>query len=201
MLIKKLCECAKTYHDNLENRNLMFIYKDEKIKYIETKFIKSNFLHLTGVRILDEKMKAIPFYNRCLKNRIKETDIGYRKDGNTDNKMSVLLRLMHINKNAKIIGDYAKDRIYLHSEKIIGNTNACLGFVKKDGYYICNTSLKEDIRKLTYNNKKIICILSKKIQEKQYSEITYLNKKYIEDIYTSKEILEKIEKEVLDKIY
>lgn len=108
--------------------------------------------------------------------------------------------LMNIHKNAKIIGDYDKNKIYLHSNKIIGNINSCLGFIKKDNYYICNTSLKEDIRKITYNHRKIICILSKKIQEEKYNEITYLNKKYISDICKSKEILDKIEKGKLKDI-
>lgn len=74
-LIKELCNCAKLYQNNLENKNIMFVYKDDKIRYVETKFNKSNFLHLTGVKLLNENMKAIPFYNKCLKNRIKESDI------------------------------------------------------------------------------------------------------------------------------
>lgn len=115
---------------------------------------------------------------------------GYRDDGNTIKKISVLPILMNIHRNGKIIGDYNQNKIYLYSNKIIGNTNSCLGFIKKDKYYICNTSLKEDIRKIVYNHKKIVCILSKKIQEKKYNEITYLNKKYINEIYTSKEILD-----------
>lgn len=100
-----------------------------------------------------------------------------------------------------MIGNYSQDKIYLHSNKIIGNTNSCLGFIKKENYYICNTTLKEDIRKIVYNHKKIICILSKQIQDKKYNEITYINKKYANDIYTSKDILEKITKEIFNNIY
>jgi len=126
---------------------------------------------------------------------------GYREDGNTVKKISVLPILMNINKNAKMLGDYVQDKVYLHSDKIIGNINSCLGFVKKDNYYICNTSLKEDIRKIVFNHKKIICILSKKIQERKYNEITYINKKYINEIYTSKDILDKITKETIDSLF
>lgn len=122
---------------------------------------------------------------------------GYRKDGNTITKISVLPMLMNINRNAKMIGNYNQRKIYLRSNKIIGNINSCLGFIKKDNYYICNTSLKEDIRKISYNQKKIVCILSKKIQERKYNEITYLNQKYINEIFASKEILEKIEEKIL----
>lgn len=74
--------CAKLYQQNLENKNVMFIYKEEEIKYIETKFTKSNFLHLTGVKILNENIKANSFYDRCIKNRISETDIRMQRRWN-----------------------------------------------------------------------------------------------------------------------
>lgn len=121
---------------------------------------------------------------------------GYRKDGNTQTKLMVLPMLMNISKNAKMIGDYDKDKIYLQSDKIIGNINSCLSFIKCNNYYISNSSLKEDIRKIVYNHKRIICILSKKIQEKEYNEITYLDKKYIETLLLSEDILARISKKM-----
>ena len=114
---------------------------------------------------------------------------GYRKDGNTQTKLIVLPMLMNISKNAKMIGDYDKNKIYLQSDKIVGNVNSCLSFIKYNNYYISNSSLKEDIRKIVYNHKRIIYILSKKIQEKEYNEITYIDKKYIETILLSEDIL------------
>lgn len=53
----------------------MFIYIGEDVKYIETKFTKSNFLHLTGVKILNKTINAKSFYDMCTKNRILERDI------------------------------------------------------------------------------------------------------------------------------
>jgi len=75
ILIKQLHNCAKLYQQNLENRNIMFVYKVDGIKYIETKFTKANFLHLTGVQVLNNNLKAIPFYDKCIKQRLKESDI------------------------------------------------------------------------------------------------------------------------------
>ena len=121
---------------------------------------------------------------------------GYRKDGNTQTKLIVLPMLMNISKNAKMIGDYDKNIIYLQSDKIVGNVNSCLSFIKYNNYYISNSSLKEDIRKIVYNHKRIICILSKKIQEKEYNEITYIDKKYIETILLSEDILAKISNKI-----
>lgn len=121
---------------------------------------------------------------------------GYRKDGNTQTKLIVLPMLMNISKNAKMIGDYDKNKIYLQSDKIVGNVNSCLSFIKYNNYYISNSSLKEDIRKIVYNHKRIIYILSKKIQEKEYNEITYIDKKYIETILLSEDILAKISNKI-----
>ena len=121
---------------------------------------------------------------------------GYRKDGNTQTKLIVLPMLMNISKNARMIGDYDKNKIYLQSDKIVGNVNSCLSFIKYNNYYISNSSLKEDIRKIVYNHKRIIYILSKKIQEKEYNEITYIDKKYIETILLSEDILAKISNKI-----
>lgn len=194
IIIREIIKCAKNYYKNLNNRNIMFIYlQNRKIEYLETKFLKSNFLHLTGIDLKDKEISAKIFYNKCIMNKIKECEIQERKDGNTRNKLSVLNNLMFIHKNAKIVGDYNQDKIFLISNKIIGNVTSCLGFIVKGKYYICNTSLKEDIRKLTYNTGKVICIMRKKIQDLKYSEITYIDEQYKEQILSNKKISNKIE--------
>ena len=178
----------------------MFIYlRNKQINYIETRFTKANFLHLTGVKMVDNKISAKFFYNKCISNKIKEDEIEERKDGNTKNKLSVLNNLMFIHKNAKMIGDYSQDKIFLFSNKIIGNISGCLGFIPKGNYYICNTSLKEDIRKITFNRGKIICIICKKIQQSKYNKVTYIDKKYIDHILENEGINEKIDKNKLTK--
>lgn len=127
-IVKELIHAAKIYQENLENRNIMFVYKEkEKINYIETKFLKANFLHLTGVKC--KNSNANSFYNKCIKKRINVEEIQIRDDGNTQRKIEVLSRNMKINQNAKII-----------------------------------------------------CIVSKKIKEKSYNQITYINKNYEQDI-------------------
>lgn len=192
-IIEKIVDCAKNYNKNLNNRNVMFIYlQDQKIKFLETKFTKANFLHLTGVKIVNRKMNAKSFYSKCIANRIKEDEIEEREDGNTKNKLSVLNNLMYIHKNARSIGDFNQNRIFLYSDKIIGSISACLGFIANGNYYICNTSLKEDIRKITCNRAKIVCIACKQIQDLKYNKITYIDERYREKIFSNKEINEKI---------
>lgn len=155
---------------------------------------KRNFLHLTGVHILNKKITAKSFYNRCLANRIREEDIQEREDGNTRNKLFILNNLMYIHKNAKMIGDFCQDKIFLFTKKIIGDTTAGLGFIPSGNYYVCNTSLKEDIRKITYSRRKIVGIVCKQIQDFKYNEFTYIDEKYRDIIFCDSEISAKYQK-------
>lgn len=155
----------------------MFIYfVNKEIKFIETKFLKSNFFHLTG--LISNQVNPKIFFEKCLKKQIKTNEIKIKEDGTTMLKLQVLHNLMCINKNAKIIGDFDENKLYLSTDKIIGNTNACLGLKKIDKFYVSNTALKVDIRKISKNNKQVICILAKKITENKYTKITYINHKY-----------------------
>lgn len=67
--LKIIIDAAKYYHGNLENQRFLFIYqKNKSISYIETIFISRNFLHLTGVKILNKNIKSsLMFYSLCLK--------------------------------------------------------------------------------------------------------------------------------------
>ena len=56
--LKIIIDAAKYYHDNLENQRLLVIYeKDKDMSYIKAIFISRNFLHLTGVKILNKNIK------------------------------------------------------------------------------------------------------------------------------------------------
>ena len=92
---------------------------------------------------------------------------------------------------ANMFGEFSNFNIFLQTEKIAGNINACMGFVKdnESNTYIPNTSLKKDIRDITNNRNKIIAIFKKDITEKLYKNITYLKQSYqIIDILKNKEI-------------
>lgn len=188
-IIQEITESARLYDQNLQGKNIMFIYlNNHELNFIETKFLKSNFFHLTG--LISNNINPNQFYEKCLNNKIKENEIKIKKDGTTMLKLQVLKNLMCINKNAKMIGDFDKNKLYLTTDKLIGNTNECLGFKKVNKFYVSNTSLKADIRRISTSNKKIICILSKRINEKVYTEITYMNKKY----EANKELLQLLDK-------
>lgn len=184
-VLKTIYECQKIYHENLLNNNVMFVVENDKkdLIFLETFFPKSAFMHLTGVTVLTKNNKPLighNFYNYLINNKLSSRKYNIKiKDAFTFSlKLQVLGRLFNIEKNAKMMGDFAKTGILLNTDKLIGGTNSCMGFVKSKNskYYIPNTILNQDIRSLTNSTYKVIAILKKRFNDKQYSQITYLKR-------------------------
>ena len=181
-IIKLLKENAIKYKENLKDRNLLVVYKENKeIKSIEILFLSRNFMHLTGVKAKDKYnkyMKANQFYHACLNNKLSYKDIIIKEDGTTKLKLNVLNQLINIEKKCKMVGIYNNYKKELVTEILIGNTTMCLGIIKNSSYYYMpNTLLKEDIRKLIIKPYQIIAILKKNSKDEKYVEIIYKNKK------------------------
>lgn len=171
--------CSKMYHENLGNKNILFIYenKHSDSNYIETEFLPRNFLHLTGLNILRDEIKSAQnFHLVCLTNNLSTTDFEFKSNGTTQKKLEILPSVMQIDKKARIIGDYNRQKIYLLTEKLVGSISMCLGFIKENNYYIANTALKEDIRNIIEEQGKILLVLKKNIKDSKYNEIVYKNK-------------------------
>ena len=149
--IKIITECCMKYHKNLENKNFLFLYNssENKIKSLETLFLKSNFLHLTGVKLAKSRIKSsTQFYNICLDNKLPNDDFKFAKNGTTELKLNVLTQILSIPYNAKMIGDYMHTKQLLVTEKIVGNVHVSMGFIyDSNGYYVPNTALKENIKR------------------------------------------------------
>lgn len=203
-ILKKLKESAKVYKENLQNTNLLIIYsKNKKVEYIEIKFLARNFMHLTGVRSIqsnEKYKKANQFYNACLNNKLSYKDIIIKDDGTTKLKLDIILNLVNMDKNCKMLGMYDNSKERLITDMLIGNIHMCVGLIKEQGkYYIPNTLLKEDIRKLTVEQYRIMGILKKKVYEEKY-QTTYINKKLdINTINENIELCDKIDMEILIK--
>lgn len=171
--------CSKIYHKNLENKNVIFIYQKEynKYEYIETNFFPHNFLHLTGLNLIKNRIKSsVDFYNLCLRNNLSTADFEFKSNATTQKKLEILPSIMQIDKKARMIGNYNSQKVYLLTEKLIGSVNMCLGFVKENNYYIANTALKEDIRNIVEEQERIFLVLKKNIKDSKYNEIVYKNK-------------------------
>lgn len=196
-ILKIIFECAIKYKENLANKNILFIYYENNVlKYIETKFLPSNFLHLTGLKYKrNQNNNAIKFYKDILDKKVSLENIEIKDKKIVGLKLNVLTMLMNINKNAKMLGEYdCTTKKLLETEMVIGTNVYSTGFIKIGKYYIPNSSLKEDIRNITLRNNKIIGIFSKDIQNQKYCNIAYLAKKTkLEVILKNNELLSKID--------
>jgi len=195
-IIKIIENCAIKYKNNLSNKNLLFIYYDNnKLQYIEAKFLPSNFLHLTGVKYeRKSNNNAIKFYKDILDKKILLERLKIANEGILKLKLNILNMILDINYSAKMIGEFNSNcKNLLVTEKIVGTNIYSMGFIKVGKYYIPNTTLKENIRNITDKTSKVVAIFSKEIKEEQYINLTYLNKKIeLSQIFKNKEILTKI---------
>lgn len=197
-ILKILKESAIKYKENLKDKNLLIIYKEKaKIKYIEILFLARNFMHLTGVKCNDKNkkyMKSNQFYQACLNNKLSYKDIIIKQNGTTKLKLDILSQLIYIDKKCKMIGVYNNYKKELVTEVLLGNINMCLGLTKGSSlYYIPNTLLKEDIRKIVIKPYQIMAILKKKVKDERYKDIIYINKKIdISEINNNIELFSKI---------
>lgn len=205
-MIDTISKCQKEFDTNLKNKKLMFVYEDNRrnVDKEEMIFPVSCFYHLTGIKAYDKNnqlLNSYKFYTLLKNNRIDAMKI-IPKNETTYYKLEVLPQLMRIDRNANMIGEFNGSNLLLQTEKIAGNINACMGFVKNDEFgntYIPNTALKEDIRRIVDVKYKIVAILKKDMSENLYANITYLKQNYqIRDILKNEDIGKIVD---TDKIY
>ena len=134
--IRIITSCARQYDDNLKNKNLVFLFDDSSngVAYIETLFLRRNFMHLTGVVPSGKGMRSTDFYDISMRGQLSPRHFELHKDGSSDLKLSVLSMIMNIHKTAKMVGDYNLTKSLLITEKIVGTVTACLGFVRENGF-------------------------------------------------------------------
>lgn len=196
--------CAKQYQANLFNKKYLFLYKDlidDDIKYIEVQFKDINYQHLTGIDLIDKdgnirKNVASLFYKKCLTNTLRKDEIRFKSDGTTHLKLLALPIMMNIQKITKIVGNYNHTRTYLVADKLIGNTNFCLGLKELNDIYVPISALLENIKNLTFAQSQVLAIFSKNISDSQYNTIRYISKGInLHHLKLSTDIMNKIELE------
>jgi len=161
--------------ENLLGKNIMFVAsKDDVTLSIETKFLPGNFRHLTGVIT---SLNSTRFFEAAKSNKISARDIEFARDGTTHKKLDVIYSLMNIHKTAKMAGDFESAHKVLISDKVAGTTTAVMGFVKDDDFYVPNTVIKDDVRRIASKpTLTMVAIFTKASQEKTYSDLSYLRK-------------------------
>lgn len=144
-----ITKCAKHYHQYLDGKQVVFVYRDEfnRSHHTAVKFHSYNFLHFTGV-IPKAGMNANGFYRAALNNRLSEHDFSFKSNHTTELKLQVLDIIMSIDTKARMIGNYTGSHLELYTEKVTGTTSACLGLIQSKDCYIPNSVLSEDIRSI-----------------------------------------------------
>lgn len=190
MAISIVVSCAKQYKENLAGKSLLFVCqdKDEKVSCMEFTFDASNFMHLTGLKPMgyiddnsDETIKRIrakDFYKKCLNHKLSVRDFEFSPDGTTPLKLEVLPSIINKNLSANMIGDYNSSNPKLYTQKLVGNVNACMGFVEDEHTfrYVPNTVLKIDMRDYVTNSARVLAVFRKMRDTDKYYECTYVAK-------------------------
>ena len=192
--IRIVTSCAQKYKKELAGNTLLFVCADKHYSILcyEFSFWPENFMHLTGLKTIrteaelrhtnkkDAKIvSAFDFYSMCINKKLSPKDFEFSDDGTTDMKLDVLPFVVNKNLSANMIGDYNSSKPLLYTEKLAGNTKACIGF-KKDvgtGLFLPNTMLKEDLRDNVYEHVRVLATYRKKQNEDKYQELTYAAKK------------------------
>ncbi|NLM72128.1 MAG: hypothetical protein GX181_09260 [Synergistaceae bacterium] len=166
--IKIAYDSARTYKDTLQDTNLLIAFRDSTaIGFIQTLFYARHFMHLTGLR--SRTLSAVGFYRSCLKGRLKADDIYFSGIGTTELKLRVLPHLLTMPYKSLMIGKSADCGFRLYTDTFLGTTIGSIGFIPYKGrFYVPNTVLKEDVRKLTIKPGPLLLACSKKTTDEQY---------------------------------
>lgn len=185
-----IIEGAKIYDSKLRNKDFLIVFKEidilgnDKIKYIEVKCRKNNYMHLTGVKYINKNLRnknknenydivyANNFFDLIMSSRLNINYCYYKADETTNIKLEILNHILNFPFNAVMIGNYNYSKPHLYTKKICGTITSCIGFINANESLYPNTILKEDIRNITEKTFPIIMICSKSKDETKYNVIT-----------------------------
>lgn len=197
---------ANIYEKKLRDKDFLIIFKNKnnnEIDYIEVKCRKYNFMHLTGVLYKNNgNVKDIAnfFYNLILSNRLNINHCYYKQDGTTNIKLEILSQIFNFPYNASMIGDYNNAKPRLFTKKLCGGISCCVGFANGNNSFLYpNTTLKEDIRKISSKISPIVLICKKNQNEEKYNIITKKGK-LLENVVLPKKILELLSEELITQL-
>ncbi len=183
--IRIVTAAAKEYKEKLDGKNLLFVCLNEgQIETFETLFRGSNFQHLTGIEMIDADNKALKnpkfFYSKCLKGKLKETEIRFKEDGTTELKLNAITSVVRYIDKSKMTGPFNGTGLQLVVDRLVGTTSYCIGLTMEGNYYAPSSCLLEDVRKLTNPWSRILAVFEKQAtsEEKEYTSLRYVAKDY-----------------------
>lgn len=139
--LEEILENAKKYQSQLLDKSILFIYQNvsRKVEYIQAKFTKNNFKHLTGIQ---SDLQPSEFFNNCI-NRSLGIDT-YKPTPNTPLKLSVFGVLLQLPFISATIGEFNGINEKLQFDIVVAKHQMVLGLIKgNSNFYFPITLLKE----------------------------------------------------------
>lgn len=175
--ITEIIENALDYQSKLVDKALLFVYKNKTgVTFIEAKFKKDNFKHLTGVQT---NLKPEEFFDNCVNKKLSPSS--YQATSNTPVKLSVLPTIMNLPVLSATIGEYNNSRPNICVDIIIAKYQSVLGLTNNGRkYYYPKTILKiNNLTSIMKNQNPILLTYIKNIDSiKTDYKISFINKKY-----------------------
>lgn len=180
-LLKKIYIAKEIYDKTVLNKNFLYIYKNSitnKMEYLESSNLASNFLHLTGI---ETAIKAKEFYKLLNNNRLNLKDIKEREDGWTRVKLDIFPRLPILFNSPIQIS--LQDNMYtlaFQADLIINKPSLekediILGLKKNknNDFYVPSSIIKRKPNLLGNHFSRVLFIFSKNITDIKYSTLNY----------------------------
>lgn len=196
---------GKNFKKHLAYKKYMFVFQDtydNKFKSLELSFHPRNYMHLTGLILVDnngepKRNSAMEFYKKCTEYPfLTESDVKFSNPDIIDLKMNALQYLSQIGKLSKIEGLYNQSKPIFKAAYLLGNNNFVLGtdYDTNRHTYFPKSILRENIRELITRCNPIIAIFEKSLTDIQpYKIIKFADKKFdLTKLDLPKEITNKI---------
>ena len=177
-----ICKVAKTYDENLNNRNLLIItgrqnpgnFSFLSVDSIQTIARNENFFHLTGV---ETSMSTELFFQKAFNSMLTTGDFSVT-DNTVELKLAVIERDLSPSKNFRMFGQYSPSRPNLRTDYLVGGEICSVGFIKSHNsdFYVPNTVLNGDIRDDVRSYVKVLAMLQKDITAPEYQKAVYIAK-------------------------
>ncbi|MEG0323141.1 MAG: PBECR4 domain-containing protein, partial [Raoultibacter sp.] len=158
----RIVNAAQIYQQNLCDQTVLFVYgKPSSPQTVEVEFKAGNFCHLVGVEPRRDglmRMKASELYSRAIEGALHSGNYGFsRGQDYCDLKLEVIGRIVRIDTNARMIGDFEDGRfVNLSTDKVVGRQNAVLGLVETGDVFVPNSVINADIREIARSASQVL---------------------------------------------
>lgn len=175
-IISAICNAAKQYKQNLIGKKFLFIFESRSIEIV---FKKDSFKHLTGV---SSYLSAKQFYKKALNGTLRKEQIWFDKQ----HPFSLCVRkIKHISNIFQItinecflLEDINTKTVTYQFGATNLNFTLCMTSEPNTFDFIIQSLRDEDCFDKASNVYEVVSILSKQNDQKLYSNLTYLDKRY-----------------------